>query len=252
ARREGRSKRERPTLQEAARELRYEALRGLAAKRGAAHIATAHHLDDQAETVLLRLLRGAGPDGLGGIPERSPDGVVIRPLLDVPRAEIERFAAERGLHFREDASNHCDDYARNRLRRHWLPGLARDFNPRLLRAIGRVAEAHRRDGEWISEIVEQVLEARIVRVEGDGFELHRDGWSDLPEALARRVVARLLVRAELGRDLSHTHVVRVLSFLCSGDAANGAKSLELPGGLRLVMTRRGFTLSRVAIDAGES
>ncbi|MBW2665831.1 MAG: tRNA lysidine(34) synthetase TilS [Deltaproteobacteria bacterium] len=73
--------RDRPTLQEAARTLRYRALRALCARFEAAPIATAHNADDQAETVLLRLLRGTGPDGLGGIPEQSPDAAVVRPLL---------------------------------------------------------------------------------------------------------------------------------------------------------------------------
>ena len=147
--REGRSSRERPTLQEAARSLRYPALRGMAERAGAAHVATAHTADDQAETVLLRLLRGTGPDGLAGIPERSSDGVVVRPLLRIARAEIERYAAEQRLSWREDASNQRRDYTRNRLRLDWLPGLAAAFNPRLLRAIGDLAEALRTDAEWI-------------------------------------------------------------------------------------------------------
>ena len=87
--REGTSNRARPTLQEAARSLRYEALGRIAHKHAADHIATAHHLDDQAETVLMRLLRGTAPGGLGGIPEHSEDGLVVRPLLGVTRGEIE-------------------------------------------------------------------------------------------------------------------------------------------------------------------
>ncbi|MGI9590006.1 MAG: tRNA lysidine(34) synthetase TilS, partial [Myxococcota bacterium] len=155
AARRGRSSRDRPTTQEAARTLRYQALGAMAEGAGARWLATAHQADDQAETVLLRLLRGAGPDALGGIPERSPDGRIVRPLLGISRQEIERFAASRRLSWREDASNASERYARNRLRRRWLPGLAQDFNPRLLRAIGKLAEAQRRDSEWISARVEQ-------------------------------------------------------------------------------------------------
>ena len=85
------------------------------AEAGCEHIATAHNANDQAETVLLRLLRGSGPDGLGGIPERSADGVVVRPLLRVNRAQIEAYAAERGFAWREDRSNRSVAYARNRV-----------------------------------------------------------------------------------------------------------------------------------------
>ncbi|MEN8182765.1 MAG: tRNA lysidine(34) synthetase TilS, partial [Myxococcota bacterium] len=95
----------RPTLQEAARRLRYRALAEMAEELGASVVATAHTRDDQAETVLLRILRGTGPSGLAGIPERSADGRVVRPFLRVSRAQIETWAGERGLTWREDASN---------------------------------------------------------------------------------------------------------------------------------------------------
>src|SRR5215831_4511175 len=105
ARRAGGPCRGRPTLQEAARELRYAALREMAREMGASRIATAHHADDQAETVLLRLLRGTGPDGLAGIPERSSDGVLVRPLLRIPRDALCSYAEVHGLAWREDSSN---------------------------------------------------------------------------------------------------------------------------------------------------
>jgi tRNA(Ile)-lysidine synthase len=167
--------RARPTLQEAARRVRYDALFEMAAAARAERVATAHTLDDQAETVLLRLLRGAGPAGLGGIPERSPDGRIVRPLLAVSRAEIERFARGRGLVWREDASNRDPAYARARLRRDWLRGLGEAFNPRWLRAIGDLAEAQRRESEWIEPLVEQEAELRLAR-DGDAWTLACAEW----------------------------------------------------------------------------
>lgn len=241
----GRSNRERPTWQEAARRVRYEALGRMAEAAGASPIATAHTLDDQAETVLMRLLRGTGPDGLGGIAERSPDGRMIRPVLSVSRAEIEAFAASRGLVWREDASNRCDRYTRNRLRHDWLPGLARDFNPQLLRAIARLAEAQRRDAEWIEDIVDEATDAVVYRDDDGALRLRDDGWVDLPEALARRVVRRLLVRAGAGRDVTSTHIRRAIEFLRAGVRDDGPRTLELPGGLRIHTTRDGFEVVRV-------
>jgi tRNA(Ile)-lysidine synthase len=231
--REGGPSRARPTLQEAARRLRYAALAEMAAATGAERIATAHTLDDQAETVLLRLLRGSGPAGLGGIPEHSPDGRIVRPLLAVSRAEIERFARARGLLWREDASNRDLAYARARLRGDWLRGLGEAFNPQWLRAIGDLAEAQRRESEWIEPLVTQEAEARLAR-DGEGWTLVCTGWDALPSALARRLARRVLHEAGAGRDVTRAHLERMLALLARG--RTGAK-LELPGGLVLERER---------------
>jgi tRNA(Ile)-lysidine synthase len=205
----------------------------MAEEAGAERIATAHTLDDQAETVLLRLLRGTGPAGLGGIPERSPDGRVVRPLLGVPRAEIERFARERGLVWREDASNRDPAFARARLRRDWLRELGAAFNPRWLRAVGDLAEAQRRESEWIEPLVEQEAAHRLAR-DGDGWTLACVGWERLPAAQARRLARRALFAAGAGRHVTRVHLERMLALARSG--RTGAR-LELPGGLLLIRER---------------
>jgi tRNA(Ile)-lysidine synthase len=244
----GRSSRERPTLQEAARTLRYQALREMAAEAGCAHLATAHNANDQAETVLLRVFRGSGPDGLGGIPERSADGVVVRPLLRVSRSEIEAYAAERGFSWREDASNRSTAYARNRLRLRWLPGLAEDFNDQLLMAVGNLAEAQRRDSEWIGALVEREAAVRFTP-EGCWLRTRAENWHELPEALARRLVRWGLRRCGGERDATRVHLERMLGFLHT--ASSGAR-LELPGGTRLECDREGFRLGPVeALGPGE-
>ncbi len=240
--RSGRSSRDRLTIQEAARALRYRALRAMAARERCAHIVTAHNADDQAETVLLRLLRGTGPDGLGGIPERSRDGCVVRPLLRVSRSQIEAFARERALVWREDASNASPAYARNRLRRHWLPALAGEFNPRLLRALCDLAEAQRRDSEWIAGQVECEAAARFTR-EGLWLRIEAVDWGGLPEALARRLVRSALEQCGAGRLTSRIHLERALAFLRSGRSGT---RLELPGGLRLERGAEGFRLGPLA------
>jgi tRNA(Ile)-lysidine synthase len=234
-RRQGGSSRARPTLQEAAREARYQSLRELAADLGAERIATAHTADDQAETLLLRLLRGSGPDGLGGIPERSPDGVIVRPLLSVSRRQLAAFASARGLVWREDASNASTEYARNRLRLHWLPGLASEFNPRLLRALGGLAEAQRRDAEWIDAQVEREIASRFA-LDGRWLLIEAKDWSELPEALARRMARAALRLSGAGREVSRVHLMRMLEFLRSGRRGT---HIELPGG-RILRRERGF------------
>lgn len=255
--RQGRPSRARPTLQEAARRVRYDALGRLAARVGAERIATAHTADDQAETVLLRLLRGCGPDGLGGIPERSADGVVVRPLLGVARSQVLAYARSQGLSWREDPSNARPEFARSRLRHQWLPGLRDAFNPRLLRALADLAEAHRRDAEWTSALVADEAGRRF-RAEGDGLLIEREDWSDLPEALARRLARLALHRCGAGRDVSRVHLGRMLAFLRTG---RPGRRLQLPGGLELtagpgafrlgpsVSQRRGVAGSSLVLDS---
>jgi tRNA(Ile)-lysidine synthase len=213
----------------------------MAVEGGCQHVATAHNANDQAETVLLRVFRGSGPDGLGGIPERSSDGVVVRPLLRVSRTEIEAYAAQRGISWREDRSNRSVAYARNRLRLRWLPGLAEDFNEQLLMAVGNLAEAQRRDSEWIGTLVEREAAMRFTP-KGCWLRTRAEDWDELPDALARRLARWGLRRCGGERDVTRVHLERMLAFLRT--ARLGAQ-LELPGGTRLERDREGFRLGPI-------
>ena len=228
--RTGTSSRERATVQEAARILRREALERLADRLGCDHVVTAHHADDQLETVLLRLLRGCGPDSLGGIGETARGGRVLRPLLGVGRAEIEAWAATHGVVWREDRSNADPRYARNRLRHQVLPRLEKDFNPQLLRAVADLAEAQRRDTEWLESLVREEAARLVTRDPQGGLRIDAAGWSSRPEALSRRLMRWMLVEMDAGRDVRRVHLERMLAFLRVGRV--GA-AIELPAGLRL-------------------
>jgi len=232
--------RSRPTLQEAARRLRYAALYEMARVGNAERIATAHTQDDQAKTVLLRLMRGCGPDGLGGIPERSNDGVVVRPLLSVPRSSVLQYAQATGLAWREDPSNRSERFARSRLRTQWLPGLAAAFNPKLLRVVAALAEAQRRDAEWLASLVAREAQQRF-QSEPQGLRIDAQGFEGLPAALARRLLRAALTELGMGREVTRRHLERMTEFLCR---AGPGKTLELPGGLRLVRERQALRLLR--------
>jgi tRNA(Ile)-lysidine synthase len=169
---------------------------------------------------------------------RSRDRRFVRPLLLVPRAEIEAFARAEGVLWREDSSNGSHAYARNRLRSRWVPGLREDFNPALLRAIVDLAEAQRTDAEWIRLAVEQELETRVRATPG-GLRLARSGWCELHDALARRLAVRLLTNCGAGRDVRRVHLLRMLRFLRS--PRTGSR-IELPGGLVLRCEREAFWL----------
>ena len=195
----------------AARAARYAFLEQTAETEHCAWILTAHTADDQAETVLLNLARGAGLRGLAGIPPRR--GRVLRPLLDTPRAEIAAYLEKHKLPHVEDSTNAADDYARNRLRHEAIPAL-KSVNAQAVRHAAEAAASAREDEEYLQSLADAVLSSQ----RGPGAAL-----SDL-RALARPVRARVF-RALFGDALSQRHVQALHDF-CFGD---GPSLLDLPG-----------------------
>ncbi len=240
--RRGGASRSRPSLEEAARGVRRAALEAMADAQGARSIVTAHHLGDQAETVLLRFLRGTGPDGLAAMAPVDATGRWLRPLLGTTPEEIADAARARGLRWREDASNRDRRFTRNRLRHDWLPGLADAFNPQLLRNLADLAEAQRKDREWIEALVVEAAKERI-EVGPDGVRMAIDGWDALPEALARRLARRAMREAGLERDVRRVHLERILDFLRRGRRAGRDLRIELPGGRVLSRVDDAFLLA---------
>jgi tRNA(Ile)-lysidine synthase len=216
-------------IEEAARTARYAFLQETAAACGAAAIATGHTADDNAETVLHRVLRGTGLHGLAGIPlvRRDPGGVpVVRPMLRLARAEVTAFLETESVPFREDRTNADTAFTRNRLRRELIPLLERDFNPRVREALLRLAAVA---GELdIFEALARDRAAALLREDGPDAQV-----LDIPALLAepaavRSRVAALACGAE--RTAAYDHVRRVLAL--AADGVSGA-TLELPGGLRV-------------------
>jgi len=160
----------------AARAARYAVLWPAAGDLGCRWLATGHTLDDQAETVLLQLLRGAGPDGLAGMAVRS--GRLLRPLLSARRAETQACCGAVGLAWREDPTNAGDGPLRNRVRQRLLP-LLEELRPGATRALARTAALAADERGWLDPLVAETLTATA----GDPQALAR-----LPVALARRVV----------------------------------------------------------------
>lgn len=201
------------SLEEAARKLRYDFLLDAAPGK----LATAHNADDNAETVLLHLLRGSGPRGLGGIPPKR--GRLIRPLLCCTRAEIEELLSREGLPYVEDSSNAADDCLRNRLRHRVMP-LLRAENPGFAETVGRTAALVRAEDDYLSRLA---AEAAASCTAGEGWSCK--ALLGLDPVLRRRVLLGLL--RELG--LENPSLVHVEAL----EAALGAKPsavLPLPGG----------------------
>jgi tRNA(Ile)-lysidine synthase len=211
----------RANLEERTREVRYQALLAVAARERFRRIATGHMLDDQAETVLHRLIRGAGVGGLGGIQPKRADGV-IRPFLDVSRAEVLAYLRKRKLRYRVDRSNAVGRFTRNRIRRRLLPLLERDFNPAIRAALARLAELSRDD----EAVLEDSAKRRSRSDPALGLEcalLRR-----APAALQRRMLRSWLVssRGDL-RAIGLHHVERLRDL--AAERGDG-KSVALPGG----------------------
>jgi len=245
------AKKNHETMEEAARNVRYAVFRELCGSGAAETIATAHTLSDQAETVLMKLLRGAWTEGISGIHpvlELKPQGRVVRPLLGVTRAELEAFLREQGQPWREDASNADAAYTRNRIRHELLPAL-RAENPKLDTMLANLAEIARAEQvHWQAELTrllpQVLMPGRPVRGGGRAasgpacvaIELERLRGMSL--ALRRRVL-RAAVES-LGATLSFAATERVLAF-CGIDnkevvgenrPLTAKNALHLEGGLR--------------------
>ncbi len=182
--------------QDAARQVRYEFLRALAVELSAQKIATAHHADDQAETVLLALLRGAGGHGLGGI-QPVLDGVIIRPFLMTPRADIAAFASALNIQYVTDSSNHSRKYLRNAVRLDLLPLLQAEFCPAIVKRLTTYAELFQQDALFIDKIARARYHAICADAAGAvRFELARFAAED---ATMQRACVYLAYQALTGR-----------------------------------------------------
>ena len=178
-------------LQAAARAARYAFFERVADETGARWVATAHTADDQAETVVMRWVRGAGAAGLAGIP--GARGHFIRPLLGVSRPEIEASLAEIGVTPLRDPSNHDPRFLRTAVRHEILPAL-RAINPRAVEALARGAALLADDAAWLDACAGERL-ISLIREAGDGWiELAREGVAALHPALRRRVIRFALAR----------------------------------------------------------
>ncbi|MFC2728321.1 MAG: tRNA lysidine(34) synthetase TilS [Centipeda sp. (in: firmicutes)] len=214
------ARKHRLSIEAAARICRYDFLHRVRAERGGDAIVLAHHADDLAETVLLRILRGTGPAGLAAM--RVWDGLHLRPLLSVKRMQIEEYAAERGLSPRHDATNDAMDARRNRVRRALLPALAHDYNPAVREALTRLSTLAAEEDAYLAKLAEDAY-VRAVCPEGLALAVLRD----LHPAMQRRVL-RLFWTRETGmaQDFSYLHEERLRALI----TAKGTARTEMPGG----------------------
>ncbi|MBQ2062289.1 MAG: tRNA lysidine(34) synthetase TilS [Oscillospiraceae bacterium] len=206
-------------VEETGRRLRYAFLERTADEIGAERIATAHHRRDQAETVLLNLLRGTGPEGLGGIPPVR--GRLARPLLNTSRAEIEAYVAENGIPYAEDETNADLHYARNRLRLVIWPELEK-INGAAAENVTRAAAIVRRESAFLDELASSYLPC-------EGTAVSCKALLSAPEVLRPRILRLLIDRLGCGKkDFGQVHLAALERLARTGG------TLDLPSLVRAV------------------
>ncbi len=221
------------SLEETARILRYQYLQSLADRLGATKIATGHHRDDQAETVLLNLLRGAGSGGLRGMLP-GIERRIIRPFLAVGRREIADYCQEYRLAYRLDSTNLSTDYLRNKIRLELLPMLAREYNPAISDTLCRTAAIMAEQNDFFQQAAEQLL-AETTTVDGGNTVLQLTGIKKIHIALQREFF-RALIKKKQGhlKGISFYHVEKLIEMV---NRCQVGKMFRLPGGL---LAKRGY------------
>lgn len=252
-------------IEEAARALRYRVFGELLAKNEADTVATAHTLDDQAETVLMKMLRGAWTEGLGGIaPVVTVEGCgrVVRPLLEVTRAEIVAYLEGRGQPWREDSTNRELTFTRNRVRYTLLPQL-REFQPRVAEHLSRMAAVARDEEAWWSRELARVLpgivlpgkpvrgggRANSTRPGEAGVAMELERLRAMHPALQRRVLRAVAGQVGATLTFDQTEALRALTVVSEGSRGKPGR-VELGAGLAAERTAREVRLVRIPKQAG--
>ena len=227
------------SLEEAGRRQRYAFLDQVADRVRAEFIALGHHADDQAETVIMRLLRGSGATGLGGM-EIAREGRYLRPLLRVRRAEIEKYARQRGLRYREDPSNRDPRFLRNRVRRELMP-LLESYNTKIAEVLNRTAALLKAEDDLLAELTQEALDTVICERCNDKVALDSTRLLTYHIAMQRRMLRAVLQGlAATENPFDFVRIEQVRSWIGAGDKRLQVLGAGLTGqgcGTRYILRR---------------
>ena len=225
--------------EEAARQARHEFFDAVASKDGFNKIAMGHHSDDNAELVLMNLLRGSGPLGLSGIaPVRN--NKIVRPLIRLKRSQILDYISEKKLAFVTDTSNTDPAYRRNQIRHHLIPELKKSYNPAIVDSLNRLGEILKAEDRWMDEALEPVFNKSVLNRTPHRISLAIPGVNGMGLAAARRIIRKAIfsVKQDLRR-ITFLHIDAVIELAKQGQACG---SLDLPGGVRVVKDTAALTI----------
>ncbi len=229
------------STEQAARRIRYAHFYRLAEIHGFNKIALGHHLDDNAEMVLMALFRGSGPLGLSGIPPVR-EGKIIRPLMGLTRSDIMAYLQDAGLDFVIDGSNADTTYLRNRVRHRLLPLLKEEYNPAVTGSLNRLSEISRSEEEWMNSLVAPLFQSCVVASEENRLTLAVSRLKGHHPAVQRRILRMALeqVKGDLkGIALHHVDAIMEVS-----RDVSGAKRLDLPGQVMVLAGRGRILISK--------
>lgn len=227
-------------FQEASRDWRYKRWREDMKLYGCNLLATAHHLGDQAETVLYRLIRGSGTTGLAGIYPQK--GNIIRPLLSVSKAEIIEYCQEQNLTYAIDKSNFETIYDRNRIRLELIPELEKKYNDKIQLALGRTAEILRWDEEYINNLIDKIWVKYCTHESDTKVVISLEAWGE-PEAILSRLLRRAATRITgETRGLDYKFIILIIN---QGKQTGWRQ--DLPG-IRVEATKNGFFFFRRELE----
>lgn len=234
-------RRHRLSPEDAARRVRYDFFERIRREHGYDRVALGHHADDNAELVLMNLLRGSGKTGLSGIPPVREDRFV-RPLIGLTRAEILDYLESEGISCRTDASNTDIRYLRNRIRRELIPLLQRDYQPEISDNLNRLADILRSEEEWIEGIIVHLFDRCLLHAARDEAILSAPALQDLPTAPRRRIIRMGIerVKGDLRR-ITFTHVEDICHIL---NRRHEGRKLDLPDRIRVAATGETLRISK--------
>lgn len=230
-------------LEAAARDVRYAFLAATASRHGARYLAVAHTADDQAETILHRILRGTGLAGLSGIPrlrQLTELTTLIRPLLWARRSDVLAYLSRQGQNHREDASNAQRLYTRNRVRLDLLPQLAREYNRSVVEALLRLGQLSGEAQEVLGPLATELREAAATPLPGGGWEIKLTLLPDQPRYLIREMFIQLWQLSDWPRQAMGLAEWDLLAEMAV--ARSGTRKLVLPGSVQAELAAGGGTL----------
>ncbi len=234
------------SLEEAGRRVRYAFFEDIAEREGYNRIALGHTCDDNAELVLMYLIRGSGPLGISGIPPVRPglkdDLSIIRPLIKTARKEIIDYISEKNLSYVTDKSNLDEKYLRNRIRHHLIPELKAGYNLKIVETLNRLASIIRSEEEWMENELKFILNKNTLFTENNRIVLSVSGMNALHPAVKRRATRSAIagVKGDLRR-ISYSHIELVSAQL---EGNSDEWSLDLPDRIRVSRTGGNLVISK--------
>ncbi len=223
------------SLEDAARRVRYSFFYKTAENYGFTKIALGHHADDNAELVLMNILRGAGHKGISGIPpvrESLASGkIIIRPLIRLTREEILFFLKEENLEYVIDQSNYDTSMIRNRIRCNLIPELKDSYNPRIIEALNRLSTIVRTEEIWIDNLIDSILEKNSIPIKDNELEISIPEIEDIDVAALRRIVRKIIkiIKGDLKR-ITLSHIDSIINLLKDGSSS---WNIDLPERIRI-------------------